>query len=189
MRSQAKNGNGNSPSSTGTSKPGLARAVTKDNLIAKAGAFTSFHDDEWVTVGKPCSLTNGEDRTREFGAWMAYFNHLGMSTGWFEKRETITVPARWPHMFDAEYEVQTDYAAAGVWVARLEMERRLEAETKELTPEQRAKVIRGLKAKWWPSGKPPIEPVARVRRQSPQPTPETPPNGTPLHNFEGVPDV
>jgi hypothetical protein len=187
MRSQM-NGKQNSPASSDYRK-GLARGVTKDNLTVKAKAFVEMGSGEWMSVGKASDLTNGESRMKEFGAWVAYFGHLGMFTRFFEERDNLTVPARWPHMFDAEREVQTDYDAAGAWLNRLEMERRLEAETKELTPEQKAKVIRGLKAKWWPSGKPPIEPVARARRQSPQPTTETPPNGTPQQNFEGVPDV
>lgn len=140
-----------------TAKPGLARDVTKDNLILKAKAFVEIGSGEWVTVGKPTELTNGENRIKEFGAWIAYFQQLGLRTQWYEERVNITVPARWPHMFDADRDVQKDYAAAGVWVAQSEMERRLELETTELTPEQKQRVIARLRAKWWPDGKPPTQ--------------------------------
>lgn len=148
---------GKNSKSSSTARPGLARGVNKDNLTAKAKAFVEMGSGEWQSVGKPSELTNGENRMREFGAWVAYFKHLGMPTRWFEEREAITVPARWPHMFDAEREVQTDYAAAGVWLNQVEAERKLELETKELTPEQKQKVISKLKAKWWPTGKPPVQ--------------------------------
>jgi hypothetical protein len=139
-----------------------------------------------------------------------------MPTRWYEERVNITVPARWPHMFDAEREVQTDYAAAGVWMDQVEMERKLDLETTELTPEQKQKVVSKLKAKWWPNGKPPrqktpeahladlpssdldvralVESAERdlaehLARQSAEP----PSKGTPLRNFEafqeGTPDV
>jgi len=151
MRSQmnaVKNSNASSPH-----KPGLARGVTKDNLTAKAKAVVEMGSGEWQSVGKPCDATNGENRMREFGAWIAYFQHLGMPTRWMEGREAITVPARWPHMFDAEREVQTDYAAAGHWLARVEMERRAELEQPELSTEQKRAVLSRIKARWWPNGK------------------------------------
>lgn len=136
-----------------TAKPGLARGVTKDTLTAKAKVFVEMGSGEWQAVGRPCDATNGENRTKEFGAWLAYFDGLGMPTRWFEGREAITVPARWPHLFDAEREVQTDYSAAGTWTARMEMERRAEVERPELTPDQRSKVLARIRSRWWPTGK------------------------------------
>lgn len=168
MRSQmnaAKNSNASSRPS-----PGLARGVTKDNLTAKAKAVVELGSGEWISVGKPCEATNGENRMREFGAWVAYFEGLGLPTRWFEGREAITVPARWPHMFDAEREVQVDYNAAGIWMNRIEMERRAELERPELTPEQRQNVLARLKARWWPTGKAPA-PTPKEHLSEPQGSP------------------
>jgi hypothetical protein len=217
MGSQMNAGKNSNASST--HKPGLARNVTKDTLTLKAKVFVEMGSGEWVSVGKPSDLTNGEARVREFGAWIEYFKTLGMPTRWYEERVNITVPARWPHMFDAEREVQTDYAAAGVWMDQVEMERRLDLETTELTPEQKQKVVSKLKAKWWPNGKPPrqktpeahladlpssdldvgalVESAERdlaehLATQASK-NAEPPSKGTPLRNFEafqeGTPDV
>jgi hypothetical protein len=217
MGSQMTDGKNSKASST--HKPGLARNVTKDTLTLKAKVFVEMGSGEWMSVGKPSDLTNGENRMREFGAWVEYFKTLGMPTRWYEERVNITVPARWPHMFDAEREVQTDYAAAGVWMDQVEMERKLELETTELTPEQKQKVVSKLKAKWWPSGKPPRQKTPEAHLADPpssdldvralvesaerdlaehlaamaKKNAEPPSKGTPLRNFEafqeGTPDV
>ena len=123
--------NAKSSSSTSSNRIGLVHGVTRENwpLIARQfiGANGGF------VLGLEAGEVQGvpiPQTPRQWGAWRAYFKKKGIPTTFMdakakataENRTSVnphcwTVPAEWPHMFDAEATVQEDHEA-GNWFMR-----------------------------------------------------------------------
>lgn len=118
-----------SPSSPNTARS-LVRSVTADNWQAVAGAFIGAYG------GFVLGLEEGEcqgvafgQSPRQWGAWRAYFKKRGIKTTFMdakakataENKQTVnphcwTVPAEWPHLFDADATVQEDHEAGNLFM-------------------------------------------------------------------------
>lgn len=58
-----------------------------------------------------CQGVRYEADPKRWGAWLAYFKRKGMKTAFFESRDFYTVPADWPHQFDADVSLSEDTEA------------------------------------------------------------------------------
>lgn len=118
-----------SPSSPSTAR-NLVRSVTADNWQAVAGAFIGAYGG--VVLGLEAGECQGVafgQSPRQWGAWRAYFKKRGIKTTFMdakakataESKATVnphcwTVPAEWPHMFDADATVQEDHEAGNLFM-------------------------------------------------------------------------
>jgi len=96
--------------------------VTADNYPAKAKAFILAHGNQgFVVANRPTATTHVSAVTlRQWGAWLSYFRSIGKK-GYpelMERQGYFTVPAEWPHLFDADATVQGDNQAADGYEAR-----------------------------------------------------------------------
>lgn len=105
----------------------LATGVTGENYGDKGHAFIVANAGKTAVVlqrassrlrdaaGDPLALT--PERIRQWGAWLAYFGRIGYNTRFMRQRDFYTVPAAWPHEFDAEATMLGDYAAGDDYLA------------------------------------------------------------------------
>ncbi|TXH51317.1 MAG: hypothetical protein E6Q97_18660 [Desulfurellales bacterium] len=49
---------------------------------------------------------------KQWGAWLAYFRSKGIPYAWMARQRVVTVPAEWPHQFDADATAEGDKEAA-----------------------------------------------------------------------------
>jgi hypothetical protein len=99
--------------------------VTSDNYLDIAKAFLSTYGGAVVAI-KDGKMTAYEYSAspKQWGAWRAYFKARKLSVAFMDERgrdgKCITVPALWPHEFDADASVQDDYRAGEWFVSAME---------------------------------------------------------------------
>lgn len=98
----------------------LATFWTAAKVFAMAAGkgFVLIRDKAWATSEFPHT-------PREWGAWMAYFRARRLHTMVFERQGKATVPAQWPHLFDATWRKEVDDLAADRYMAELARETRV----------------------------------------------------------------
>jgi hypothetical protein len=106
-----------------TPRLGLATGVTREIYPERGKAFIGAYAGAQAE-GIPFLIaietgtregTQFAPTVREWGAWLAYFerkkiNHVAMA-----HRPYYTVPARWPHLFDAEASIAADMESANAF--------------------------------------------------------------------------
>lgn len=122
--------------------------VNRSNYYSLARAFhdeagTGFvliRDEQWATTIKPATID-------EWGAWMAYFRMRKIPTSIFQAQGRGTVPARWPHLFDADWRKEFDDMSAVIY--RKELAKR----TVDVASALQVAARKATVAKTWPSAK------------------------------------
>lgn len=99
----------------------LVNGVTVDNFAAVGKAFIGAFGGSVIALKQGQYLgCDHASLPRQWGAWRAYFKRKGIRTGLMDARaaegKPYTVPADWPHMFDAEASVADDYEAGDRFV-------------------------------------------------------------------------
>src|SRR5689334_22501070 len=96
------------PQNSGESCPSdLCTGVTARNYAAKAKAFMEIHGNTRTVICQRQSTYRDEEgnpfvvNLRAWGAWLAYYKRIGYNTALMMTRDIRTVPAPWPHLFDA----------------------------------------------------------------------------------------
>lgn len=95
--------------------------VTGNNYSEKGKLFIQLNPDKIATIiqrsssktdaaGNQLQVTT--ESLRQWGAWRAYFKKIGRALHHFDRSDYYTVPAAWPHLFDADATVQEDHAIA-----------------------------------------------------------------------------
>lgn len=122
--------NAKSSSSTSSGRVGLVHGVTRDNWALIARQFIGVNGGYVLGLeAGECQGTPFEQAPRQWGAWRAYFKKKGIPTTFMdakakataENKQSVnphcwTVPAEWPHMFDAEATVQEDHEAGNLFM-------------------------------------------------------------------------
>lgn len=105
---------------------GLVRNITKENYAKVAAAFCDLNDGVAHQVSLESFLQDHNEidaSEREWGAWYAYFSTKGISARVMKQRaeggKPFTVPARWPHEFDADWTVAQDMQSANHFMTAL----------------------------------------------------------------------
>lgn len=117
----------------GTHAPGeLVSGVTGLNYGQKGAAFVVANPDKATVIVRQNSAKTDEAGNRyevsagglrQWGAWRAYLKAKGFNTALMERRDYWTVPAPWPHMFDAEASIAADYVAGDTYLDARRAER------------------------------------------------------------------
>ena len=128
---------------------GLMRNVTKENYQKLAELFVSSNDDAAYMV---CPVPFMVDEVLnastgpEFGAWRAYREKLGLKLGlmdeFAQKAKPWTVPAKWPHEFDAGRSSADDEMAGRYFVAHFKRLKPSEIKTEAQTQRVAEMVVR-----------------------------------------------
>lgn len=92
--------------------------LAKAFIGAQGHGFVIVRDLEWATHEFAHS-------PREWGAWMAYFAAKKLPRLTIERKGIGTVPAQWPHIFDADWKAAADTHGADRYVAGLAKETRV----------------------------------------------------------------
>jgi hypothetical protein len=97
---------------------GLASGVTGETYARLGSQFIQARGHGFVIAKRNIPAKrdgDGEDvkaTPRQWGAWLAYLAHIGYRNNHLLKADYWTVPAEWPHLFDASASVVDDYQAA-----------------------------------------------------------------------------
>lgn len=101
----------------------LAQNVTAENYLAKSKAFLAVNGDGFL-IGLRNGICQGvhfSSTPKQWGAWRAYFIARKIGVRFMDRRgktgECYTVPAEWPHLFDASSTVQEDYEIGEAFMA------------------------------------------------------------------------
>lgn len=86
-------------------------------MVAQGHGYALIRDNAWATSAMPVTVC-------EWGAWMGYFESKRIPKLVFERQGKGTVPARWPHLFDADWWALNDTCAADLYEAKIERENR-----------------------------------------------------------------
>lgn len=95
-------------------------AAAAENYLKAAKAFVLAREGGFLIALAPGKKQGAEfaASVRQWGAWRAYFKTIGhrqmvrfMDWWGTEKNACLTVPAEWPHLFDAAATVQGDHEA------------------------------------------------------------------------------
>lgn len=92
--------------------------LAKSFFAAAGTGFVLIRDAAWATTEFPHT-------PREWGAWLAYFDSKGIPHRVIDHLGKGTVPAQFPHLFDANWEKKYDDHAADQHVAKLRRETRV----------------------------------------------------------------
>jgi hypothetical protein len=103
--------------STKNTSPRLVQGVTAENYTALAKGFMEAGGGAVLALKE--TGIDGETRyeatPRQWGSWRAYFKAKSIKTNFMDMQAKAgkpwTVPAPWPHEFDAEATVQADHEA------------------------------------------------------------------------------
>ena len=82
--------------------PSPQSGITCHNFIEIGKAFMYAQDNSGFVIAREA----GHDypvTLREWGAWMAWRKSKNLSRKFADKQGYYTVPARWPHLFDADW--------------------------------------------------------------------------------------
>lgn len=83
--------------------------VTADNYAMLGSQFIANNSGRgFVIARRNVSYKDIEATPRQWAAWIGYLKRIGYSTGQIETRGYCTVPAEWPHAFDASAKFQDD---------------------------------------------------------------------------------
>jgi hypothetical protein len=113
----------------------LASNVTRENYTSKASDFVKVAGEGFIIALREGKVQNLDyDATpKQWGAWRAYFVARKINTAFMDKQgndgKPYTVPAEWPHLFDADATVQDDYAAGEYFISRRRPERQYNLDT------------------------------------------------------------
>jgi hypothetical protein len=116
----------------------LENDVTGLNYGTKGSAFIAANPDKTTVIVRQNSSKTDEagnryevtpEGLRQWGAWYAYLKAKGYNTSLMAKRDYWTVPAPWPHLFDAEAQIGADHLAADAFVALRAREDALDFDT------------------------------------------------------------
>lgn len=91
--------------------------VTKENYSQLAITFMEMNGGSgFIVCRRECPIHGqselGKATPGQWAAWRAYFARLGVPTRIMDSRDYYTVPAEWPHLFDAMATVGDDHEAA-----------------------------------------------------------------------------
>lgn len=101
------------------------RGINAENYFAMGKAFIGAQEKGFVIIRDQAWATHEFGHTpREWGAWMSYFRSRRIKAVVFEKQGKGTVPARWPHLFDADWHPDNDEQAADMFETTLAGETR-----------------------------------------------------------------
>lgn len=99
------------------------KGITAENYSELGKAFIGAHGHGFVIIRDKAWATHDYPHTpREWGAWMAYFKSRRIPTLVFDQKGKGTVPARWPHEFDATWREEVDERSADVYEADVAQE-------------------------------------------------------------------
>lgn len=76
-------------------------------FIAQAGKGFAISQFKTTKAGVDIPAT-----PKQWGAWRAYFIRIGYPCAWMDRQRVVTVPAEWPHLFDANATVEQDKETA-----------------------------------------------------------------------------
>lgn len=85
--------------------------VTSANFAELAAAFIASQGKSFVI--SRADNAHGKATPQQWAAWHAYFARMKIPALLMERRDFYTVPAEWPHMFDASATIGDDHEAAG----------------------------------------------------------------------------
>ncbi len=120
----------------------LVRNVTRETYAKLGKQFIASNDNTGFVIALRKVRkgdTNHPATVKQWGAWFAYFQSKGISTKFMETRDYYTVPAEWPHQFDADAPVSADYSVGEEFSRRHHKERarlKLVAEQKTVPARQ-----------------------------------------------------
>ena len=129
--------------------------VTGKNYGDKGSAFIMANPDRCFTIKRQSYEKRDEsghfvkptaEDILKWGAWRAYFIRIGYSVHRFDKCDYYTVPASWPHEFDAEATVAADYVAGEQFVEFLRM-RKDEESDHRMSPVAMKKMVSDFKSR------------------------------------------
>jgi hypothetical protein len=125
---------------------GLVRDVTPANYQELGKSFG--HENGFAMI----ALADGKEQgvewaatPRQWGAWHAYFRQRKIPTQFMMQRgqagKPWTIPAEWPHLFDADATVAGDHQAADLFMRnyrppRQDLKRAFDAELRKATVER-----------------------------------------------------
>lgn len=95
--------------------------VTAETYATKALAFMQANGGAGFVIcirQRQIGAETFPARPRQWAAWVSYFRRLGKRVWCAESQGHYTVPAEWPHEFDAAATMQGDYAAADAFEAK-----------------------------------------------------------------------
>jgi hypothetical protein len=73
----------------------------------------------FLIVQRQCTVKHDvfQPTLPQWGAWLAYLKRIGYRTAFMQSRDFYTVPAEWPHLFDAEAQIGADHTAGEDYLA------------------------------------------------------------------------
>ncbi len=102
------------------------RGVDKENYATLGKAFIIANEGTGFFIVRDAIWATSEfpHTPREWGAWMEYLDSKRISRRVFYAKGQGTVPAQWPHQFDADWLPGNDEQAADIFEAKLARENR-----------------------------------------------------------------
>ena len=95
------------------------RGVSAESYPGMSLAFIRAAGRGFVIVGDALQATPSMPLTiREWGAWMAYFLAKRIPHAYVKSKGLASVPARWPHLFDADWRPGNDEHAADIFESK-----------------------------------------------------------------------
>lgn len=108
----------------------LVRNVDKDNYAKLGSDFIALNEHGFMIVrDEKHVLKDFPVTARQWCAWLAYFGAKGIKNC-AEKLGRYTVPAEWPHMFDADWTIADDERAGGYYRPQIERDYNASAEVR-----------------------------------------------------------
>lgn len=105
---------------SGVTEPTYAK-LAEGSMLARGGRGVMIFRIEQMFPTE-FGLQKRHATRRQWGAWRAYFAKLKINLAFFDSRNYYTVPAEWPHLFDADQPEADDIAAAG-WYDQQEVKK------------------------------------------------------------------
>lgn len=100
--------------------------ITPENYheIAKAFVVANGGTGFFIVRRDIDATTEFPPTPRQWGAWMGYFHSRRIPNQTFLQRGRGTVPAEWPHLFDADWQRGNDDQAADLFESKVGAEQR-----------------------------------------------------------------
>lgn len=121
--------------------------ITAENYAEKAKAFITLKGSSALVACRSgsCQGVRYEADLKRWGAWLSYFKWLKCKTHFMESREFYTVPADWPHQFDAGMTMEADVEAGEIYLGEVRRKIAKQFDTDRL--------IKGAAVKRWRTDK------------------------------------
>ena len=106
--------------------PGPMKGITQYNYLQLGKAFMQMNGpflivrDRFAKPPVDPGMPGWPPTPREWGAWRAWRKSKNLPSAYTEKVGYATVPARWPHLFDADWPEHKSVDAANRWQDQLE---------------------------------------------------------------------